>query len=133
MEGVCKNELLSTKRAVFMDKDYKSRDLSTKKAIFMDSKRLCTEVARDLVRGTNCPRHGITQKSLPGSHSGYTDFPEDRARFPHHEIFDRSRSCKKDQELPSKKHPESPKSSPQYIRCAAIGLCCELFCVALHS
>lgn len=42
MDGVCKIQLLSTKRAVFMDKDYKSRDLSTKRAIFMDSKRLCT-------------------------------------------------------------------------------------------
>ena len=28
----------------------------------MDSKRLCTEVARDLVRGTNCPGHGNHRK-----------------------------------------------------------------------
>ena len=50
MDGVCKIQLLSTKRAVFMDKDYKSRDQSTKRAIFMDSKRLCTESLGDLVR-----------------------------------------------------------------------------------
>ena len=70
------------------------------------------------------------QKSPPGNHSGHTDFPEDKALSPHHEIFDRSHSCKKDQELPSKKYSSPPKSSPQCTRCAASGLCCGLFCAA---
>ena len=75
------------------------------------------------MRGTNCTRHGNTQKSPPGNHSVHIDSPEDRARFPHHETSGRSRSCRTYQEPPSEKHPESPKSSPQDTRCAATGLC----------
>ena len=84
----------------------------------------------ELVRGTNCPRHGIMQKSPPENHSRHIDSPEDRARFPHHETSGRSRSYRTYQEPPSKKHPESPKSSPQYTRYAATGSCCGLFCAA---
>ena len=86
----------------------------------------------ELVRGTNCPRHGIMQKSPPGNHSRHIDSPEDRARSPHRETSGRSRSCRTYQEPPSEKHPESPKSSPQYTRYAATGLCCGLFCAALE-
>ena len=69
-------------------------------------------------------------QSQPENHSVHTDSLEDRARSPHRETSGRSRSCRTYQEPPSEKHPESPKSSPQYIRCAAIGLCCGLFCAA---
>ena len=72
-------------------------------------------------------------QSPPGNHSVHTDCPEDRARSPHRETSGKSHSCRTYQEPPLEKHPESQKSSPQYIRCAATGLCCGLFDVALHS
>ena len=58
-------------------------------------------VAGDLVRGTNCTRHGIMRKSPPGNHSRHTNFPEDKVLSPHHEIYDRSRSYRTYQEPPS--------------------------------
>ena len=122
--------ILSIKTALFVDKPQLLMVPSMKTAIFVDSKRFYTGSIVDLVRGTNCTLHGITQKSLPGSHSRHTDFPEDKALSPHHEIFDRFRSCKKDQEPPSKKYSSSPKSSPQCTRYAATGLCCGLFYAA---
>lgn len=73
------------------------------------------------------------QKSPPENHSRHTDSPEDTARSPHRETADRSRSDRTYPEPPSEKHSESPKSSPQYTRCAATGLCFGHFCAAPAS
>ena len=63
MDGVCKIQLLSTKRAgyraLYPAVHRKISSPARKSAIFMDSKRLCIESLGDLVRGTNCPGHGI--------------------------------------------------------------------------
>jgi hypothetical protein len=78
------------------------------------------------------PDKSMLQSQLK-SHSTHKDHPEDTVPFPHRETYGKSRFDRKDQEPPSEKHPESPKSSPQYIRCAANGLCCGVSFFVLHS
>ncbi len=45
-----------------MDKPQLLMALSIKTAIFVDNRRFCTGSIVDLVRGTNCTRHGNYEK-----------------------------------------------------------------------
>ena len=104
--SIHKNSPFRGQQSIFTDSIHKNGH-------FYGQQTSLHRVEGNLARGRNCPRHGITQKSLPGSHSRHTNYLEDRARSPHRETSDRSRSCRTYQEPPSEKYPESPKSSPQ--------------------